>query len=407
MAVSYGTQVSTNDLVFYLDAGNYKSFSTNTFSSSLDLYTWYVSKRGNNTGNTCTVEQDFSTDRSPAGGIPMKMNVTGNDPHIGSYNAATWNISTALNGQTWRVSFYAKASTTLNNCEVYIFGANSSGNAAISGGGWYGITAKTITVTPQWQRFDHFITFSNADVAFIQMRLDGPNSGGAGTTVWWDGLQVERTSSLTAFKPQYNPNGSSWFDLISRNPGTLINAVSYTDANSGSLVFDGVNDYVSIANNDSMRPATELTVECVIYPTSTPASWSQLIGYGQADYTNGNYLLFLETGTTLCRALARVNNTEYRCNTSYTAPLNQYTFITFTMKCGDAIRSYFNGVPNITTSLPAGTFTYNGTTSAYQIGSPGGSWYPGRISIMRMYSRALTATEVFNNFNSLRGRYGI
>lgn len=214
---------------------------------------------------------------------------------------------------------------------------------------------------------------------------------------------------LDAGSPRSYPgSGTLWTDASGNaNNGTLVNGVGYNSANLGSLVFDGVNDYVTIPNNASMRPSTELTVECVIYPTSTPASWSQLIGYGQADYTNGNYLLFLETATTVCRALARVNNTEYRCNTSFTAPVNQYTFVSFTMKCGDAIRSYFNGTADITAELPNGTFTYNGTVSPYQIASPGGSWFPGRIPIMRLYNRALSATEVLQNFNAVRGRYGI
>lgn len=206
----------------------------------------------------------------------------------------------------------------------------------------------------------------------------------------------------------YPGSGTVWTDLSGNaNNGTLVGGVGYSAANAGGLVFDGANDYVTVANSASMRPSTELTVECVIKPTSTPGSWSQLIGYGQADYVNGNYLLFLETGTTICRALARVNNTEYRCNTLYTAPVNQNTHITFTMKTGDAIRSYFNGVADITTALPAGTFTYNGTTSGYQIGSPGGSWFPGSMYFLKIYNRALTAAEVQQNFNAARGRFGI
>lgn len=206
----------------------------------------------------------------------------------------------------------------------------------------------------------------------------------------------------------YPGTGTVWTDISGNNGNsTLVNGVAYNSSNSGLLVFDGANDHVTIPNSLTIRPSSELTIECVIRPFSTPSSWSQLIGYGQADYTNGNYLLFLETATTTCRALARVNNTEYRCNTNFTAPLNQFTFVTFTMKTGDAIRSYFNGVANLSSSLPAGSFTYNGTTSAYQVGSPGGSWFPGNIGFIRMYNRALTASEVLKNFNGLRLRYNI
>jgi hypothetical protein len=110
MAVGYNPKIVTDGLVSVIDFANPKSFSVNTFPNPLDIYGWYVPKRGNNTGNACTVAQDFDTPKSPAGGIPMRMDVTGNDPHISSTNASTWNISTVLNSQTWRVSVYAKAS---------------------------------------------------------------------------------------------------------------------------------------------------------------------------------------------------------------------------------------------------------------------------------------------------------
>ena len=83
--------------------------------------------------------------------------------------------------------------------------------------------------------------------------------------------------------------------------------------------------------------------------------------------------------------------------------------MTFTMKIGDAIRSYFNGTASgNVVSLPAGgIFHYGGTTSPYQIVGLGSSWLNGSIPLVRLYNRALTAQEVLQNFNALRGRYGI
>lgn len=245
----------------------------------------------------------------------------------------------------------------------------------------------------------------------------------SGPADWWtEGTNEGRTHIATKGTVQanlvfnldasvlssYSGTGTTWNDLSGNQiNGSLINGVSYSNSNFGLLTFDGSNDYITIPNSLTIRPSTELTVECVIRPFSTPSSWSQLIGYGQADYTNGNYLLFLETATTTCRALARVNNTEYRCNTNFVAPLNVFTHIIFTMKTGDAIRSYFNGVANTLRDLPAGSFTYNGTSSNYQIGSPGGSWFPGNIPLMKLYNRALSANEVLQNFNAVRKRFNI
>ena len=245
MGLAHSPKIATDGLVLCLDAGNPRSFSPNTFVKPLDIYTWYVTQRGNSGANGCTVQQDTSIDKSPARGIPLRMNVTGNDAHISSYNTSAWNIAPVLNGQTWRVSVYAKASTTLTNCEIYIFGADSTGTSFV-GGNYIGITSKTITITPQWQRFDHFITFNNASVAYIQMRLDGPNADGAGTTVWWDGLQVELASAVTTFNPISNTNRASWFDLsLGGKNNTLTNYPAFSTANKNAISFNGTNNYTT------------------------------------------------------------------------------------------------------------------------------------------------------------------
>jgi hypothetical protein len=176
-------------------------------------------------------------------------------------------------------------------------------------------------------------------------------------------------------------------------------------------VFDGVNDYVSVANNVLLRPLSELTIEYVIKGT-TPSSWCPVLGYGNGDYTNGNYLVWVEGGGAL-NSLCRVNNggtvTEYRQGSGQSISNSVFTYMTFTMKIGDAIRSYYNGASagNVVTLPAGGLFHYGGTTSPYQIVGLGGAWLNGSIPLVRLYNRALTAQEVLQNFNAIRGRYGI
>ena len=45
----------------------------------------------------------------------------------------------------------------------------------------------------------------------------------------------------------YPTTGTTWTDLSGRgNTGTLTNGPTYSSANGGSIVFDGVNDYVTV-----------------------------------------------------------------------------------------------------------------------------------------------------------------
>jgi len=231
------------------------------------------------------------------------------------------------------------------------------------------------------------------------------------------GIQYELKSKPTQFleaevtRGTTNATGGGWVDLSGNgNHGELVNGPTYNSANGGSIVFDGSNDYISIVNNSTLRPSTELTIEYSI-KGNTPGSWNPIIGYGNGDYTNGNYLSWVEGGGAL-NALCRIVTSgviEYRQYSGQNISSSTWKIMCFTMKIGDVIRSYHNGVDtNTPTSLPAGgTFYYGGTTSPYQIAGLGGSWLNGNIGHMKLYSRALTGNEVLRNFEATRARFGV
>ena len=214
-----------------------------------------------------------------------------------------------------------------------------------------------------------------------------------------------------ADKNSYRGSGTSWLDLSgNNNTGTLTNGPTFSGGNGGSIVFDGVDDYVSITNNSTLRPSTELTIEYIIKGT-TPSGWCPIIGYGNGDYTNGNYLCWVETGGAL-QSLCRINNggvIEYRQYSGIGISTTTLKCMSFTMKIGDSIKSYYNGVnTNTATNLPAGgSFYYGGTSSPYQIVGLGGAWLNGSISFLRLYNRALTDVEVLQNYNATKTRFGL
>lgn len=210
---------------------------------------------------------------------------------------------------------------------------------------------------------------------------------------------------LDAANPKsYPSSGTTWNDLSGNaNSGTLTNGPTFNSDNLGSLVFDGVNDYVSVSNTSQLRPSTELSIGMWIKANSITTGWVRL--FGQDPYTGGP-LIFLETGGSLIRALHYPNGSEVRCNTNYSISTTQYNCVVFTFKTGDAIRSYFNGVANTTATLSGGTFLYN-TSNPYLIGHIGASWFNGNISNISFYNRALTAEEILQNYNATKGRYGL
>lgn len=400
MGVAYNPKTVTDGLVMALDAANPKSFSPNVFAKPLDIYTWYVTQKGDSLANACTISQDNATSKSPVNGIPLRMDVTGTDAHIGSINTSVWNICPVSNGQTWRVSVYAKASTTLNDCEIYIFGADSTGTAFV-GGSWIGITQKTITITTEWQRFDHFITFNNASVAYIQMRLDGPNSGGTGTTVWWDGLQVELAPAVTAFNPRTNTNRASCIDVSGNNvTSTLINYPAFIATNNGYFVFDGTDKYVA-GNLSSPAVGSSTTIEAVINLSSVSGT--------KAIFSHGGSGVSFACGMMIVgnNLRFRNSNNDHVLSAPTTLAAGQWYHLVLASTASQTI-GYCNGISQGTT---AQTITSNSITD-YHIGrrsnNSASEFMAGNIAYLRVYhNKALSQEEVLQNFNASRSRYGI
>ena len=207
-----------------------------------------------------------------------------------------------------------------------------------------------------------------------------------------------------ADRKSYPGTGTTWFDRSGNgNNGTLASGTAFSGANGGSLVFDGVDDHGTISNNASLRPSTELTVSMWAKANAFTSQWNRLLG--QSPY-EGAYLIFLETGGKLIRALHYANGTEIRCNTNVEISSTAFKHIVFTFKMGDAIRSFFDGVASTTVSLPAGTFTYN-TVNQFYFGYLGSSWFNGQISNISIYNRALSQSEIRQIFNATSGRFGI
>ena len=106
-----------------------------------------------------------------------------------------------LAGETWTFSVWAKAN---QNCsgEIFLFESNSSG-------GYGSFTQPTINITTEWQRFTATRTLTDGATVGIQVRVDGPNSyGGTPITIWWDGIQVEKSSSVSTFSSKYTKQES-------------------------------------------------------------------------------------------------------------------------------------------------------------------------------------------------------
>lgn len=206
----------------------------------------------------------------------------------------------------------------------------------------------------------------------------------------------------------YSGSGTTWTDLSGKgNHGTLTNGPTY---GNNSISFDGIDDYVNVpvAAGSSLKVTNSVTVSTWIYNRQ----WKES-DFVEAGVTGANDAGFVLWTTNIY--LSKTNiiwGRQYsdwasyiESVTDFSQKLNVWMNIVGTYD-GSTTCLYYNGRLD---NSKASTFSFNvtactigGGTSAIADG-----YFNGNIACTKIYNRALSAAEVLQNFNALRGRYGI
>lgn len=198
----------------------------------------------------------------------------------------------------------------------------------------------------------------------------------------------------------YSGSGNIWTDLSGRgNNGTLTNGPTFSGANVGSFAFDGSNDYVLIPNNTALDTQTP-TVEVWIRTNAT----SQNGFWFEKGAVNTQYSLFQE-GSVIQWRMNIGGITNLSTTTANFINTSNWYQVVGTYTSGTR-RLYINGTL-VNSDTQSGTIATN--SSGIRIGSylDGGYFYNGNIAIVRIYVRELSLLDIQQNFNALRGRFGI
>jgi hypothetical protein len=199
----------------------------------------------------------------------------------------------------------------------------------------------------------------------------------------------------------YVGSGNNWNDLSGNNKNGFFSTETFSSSNGGSLYFPG-NDFVSVPDLGS-NP--RFSIECWFKPTQTNSGIGQLVtstfpGAGslnfQLGYWGNNTMVggFFDGG--------------WRISPSVSVTLNTWQHLIVTYD-GTNITLYSNG--NV-----VGSTNYTGTPSSSGNGLRIGrrwdtgccaEYFVGNIAVVRIFNRAISSTEVSNNFNALKTRFGL
>jgi len=202
----------------------------------------------------------------------------------------------------------------------------------------------------------------------------------------------------------YPKSGTTWFDMSGQgNNGTLTNSPTFNANNAGSIVFDGVDDYVEITGNATNTPSS-MTLFCFVYPQNIRPE--EII----ATQNNGVGYRFMTrvyagaAGVKWGFRPAGVNESpEYQGTT--TLSNNTWNCLAVTYTTSNLIL-YLNGNIELNQATPYALA--HGGNIRLGDGIGGAQVHlQGNLPIFMMYNRALTQAEVAQNFNANRKRFGI
>jgi hypothetical protein len=192
----------------------------------------------------------------------------------------------------------------------------------------------------------------------------------------------------------YPGSGTNWFQLSgSNNTGILTNGPTYNSSNLGSLSFDGVDDYVDFSANLGSMPAYT-----IMY-------WANRATGNRMPFAARTSTSFYWYGDNSWRYTHGGAGGEYYYPKTVSIPDNTWGCFCCAYD-GANVNIYRNGVYE-GQQATTGTADWSvGIRVGYWNGGAGYAWQ-GYISNVMMYNTALTATQVTQNFNALRGRYGV
>jgi len=215
------------------------------------------------------------------------------------------------------------------------------------------------------------------------------------------------TSGLTlnldaGFTPSYPTTGTTWYDVSSGgNNGTLTNGPTYNSANGGSIVFDGTNDYVQWSTDS--------------YVTPSLVSWWNLTSRSFEMWVNFSNLTFgylfgvastsdFETQSGYVIATSKFGIQLGGGNTTAGSTLSTNTWyqMVWVRNSSSSNTLFINGtqIGTISQAINDIQLGYDWQINMMR-GGDFGNYKQGSVPIFRLYNRALSTTEVLQNYYAM------
>ena len=453
MSLSHHPNIVRNGLVAYFDAANTKSYNfyADPYASNVSLHLKMDGANGSTTFTdsspnaivvTVVGNAQISTTQSKYNGSAGYFDGTGDYLSIAS--SSYFNLPADFTVECW-----FNASNGANSQQVIAGKWTGTGNVAwtvvinpglsqillgtANSGSFVATLTFTATSTITTNAWHHLAVVRSGSTVLVF--LNGVQAGAGQTstsnltasdsnaltigqfqginyfTGYIDELKITKgvaryTSAFTS-----PPIPSTCTDLTkNKNVGTLTNGVDYNFSNGGSLVFDGVNDYVNIPASTNLTFGTgDFTMEVWCKTRAKTMLYPALLSVNLAWASNVWVLIDRHNVTAPTKFTFHVYNIASPTLTSVTAPSNGVWYNVVITRIGTLFSMYINGVLESTATSSASID--GGVSNSINLGrqfTSDSTYYDGNIPRARIYKgKGLTSGEVYNNFVANRGRFGV
>jgi hypothetical protein len=400
---------------------DYVNFSTLPSSTSYTVSCWFSANTGNwngalfgfGSGDSPNTQDVYLFGESPSG-CPS--------PAGGSFGYNTWNCdswgfgnaSSILKGTGFHhvVATFNNQNLTANRLWLdgvektltqqigtTQFSANLINQFKIASNGWYVDGQLWNGIVTTCQVYNKILTPTEVLQNFNAQKT---RFGFTADTIVTSGLTFNLDAGSVI---SYPTTGTSWYDVSYNNcNGVLSNGPTFSSSGvSSSIVFDGIDDSVNIGDRTLTFKPTNFTVSVWFYSDNTNNGGSiirnRCYGWGINVQTTNVSTFVYDTTQSI-----------YQTNCSFTP--NQYNNVVFTFGNNNT-SMYLNGVLQSSQGTASNSAYYvDCSNELYRIalgkdGDYSGAYFKGKISVATLYNRPLSQSEITQNYNALKGRYGL
>lgn len=277
----------------------------------------------------------------------------------------------AAPGDVWTASVEAKEGTTGIDVDFTIIWRNSA-NGTIST-----VTSSIFDVTATRTRFSHTFAAAPAGAATGELFIRARNTASDGQFVYIARAQLEKASAFSS----YLATGG---------------AVAHSDIARDHLLFDGVDDYVSIPHNAAYNSATASWEFWWRAPTAAPSALKHLVQKGTTQ-TDREFLFYQQNGTGKL-VLSFGTGSIFEDSPTADGYIDGKWHHVMGTKSGTSIRMYVDGVQVVAATLSATPVT--GTANILVANSTAGASSnasAGPMCEFRMWNTERTLTQIRDN----------